>query len=148
VVGATSTAGLGWSTHPQAQGGGPTTPKRPKKKRGVLDFWGWPDHPQGLGGGFGHPLRPVWGGRSHPRPLTTPKSPKPIFCFFFFFFFFWPFGVAGPPPWAWGSFDHPRMAVGVAPAAPWPKMGWPGRSRFSSLFFFFFFFSFSFFLKK
>jgi hypothetical protein len=100
VAGATPTAGLGWSNHPHAQGGGPATPKgqkKKKKKKTKNGFWtfgggrttpkgskpppttgmGWPKPPQALGGG-----------------PTTPKSLKPIFRFFFFFGLL---GVAGPP---------------------------------------------------
>jgi hypothetical protein len=107
---ATPTAGLGWSNHPQAQGGGRATPKRQKKKKKKKNgFWTF-------GGGFSHPVRPVWGGRSHPRPLGVVRPPPKVQKPFFLFFFFWPFGVAGPPPWPWGWFDHPRPAVGVAPA--------------------------------
>jgi hypothetical protein len=133
----------GWSGHPQkAQ----KKKKKKKNEKWVLDFCGWPDHPQGLGGG---PLRPVWGVQSHPRPLGVvrppPKSPKPIFRFFFFFFFFffvWPFGLARPPPWAWGWLDHPRSVVGVAPTTRPPHFGQGVAPKFHLFFFFFFFFFF------
>jgi hypothetical protein len=111
----------GWSNHPHAQAGGPTTPKRQKKKKTekwVLGFWGWSDHPQGA---WGWLRPPVWGGCQALRGgLATPKSPIPIFlcflCFFFFFFFFGLLGLAGPPldrPWGW---LQPPL---------WLKMGWP-----------------------
>jgi hypothetical protein len=130
VAGHPIPAAWGWPKPPQAFGGGPATPKGPKKKKKNtkkmgLGFWGWPDHPQGPGGCFGHPLQPVGGVRSHPQALgggpATPKVPNPFFSFFFFFF---PFGVAGPPPKAWGGFGHPHAAGMGWPATPWPKMGW------------------------
>jgi hypothetical protein len=143
---------MGWPDHPifgqgvaghpipavwgwlQAFGSGPATPKSQKKKRKKmgLGFWGWPDHPLGPGGGFGHHLTVVGGGQSHPQALgggpATPKIPNPFFSFFFFFL--GPFGVAGPPPKAWGGFGHPHTA----------GMGWPATPI--SPFFFFFFFNF------
>jgi hypothetical protein len=101
---AEATLGLwGWSGHPE----------RPKKKKnGKMGFglWGWPNHPLGPGGGFG---TPPTGRRGWPKPPPGPsgwsghpQNPKPIFSFFFFF---WPFGVAGPPPKAWGGFGHPAI---------------------------------------
>jgi hypothetical protein len=63
-------------------------------------------------------------------------------------------GVVEPPPWAWGWFDHPRPAMGVAPTTPLAKMGWPGHPILAKgvvgatpdfhLFFFSFFFFFDF----
>jgi hypothetical protein len=151
---AEATPGLwGWSGHPE----------RPKKKKknekngfGILGVAGPP--PRAWGWLRSHPLRPVGGVRSHPQALgggpATPKIPNPFF-FFFFFFFFWPFGVAGPPPKAWGGFGHPHTAGMGWPATPWPKMGWSGHPIFwarggsshpdFSPFFFFFFFLISFF---
>jgi hypothetical protein len=119
----------------------PRKAKKKKKKKGKmgLRFWGCPDHPQGPKGGFGHHLPVVGGGRSHPQALgggpATPKIPNPFFRFFFFFSW-WPFGVAGPPPKAWGGFGHPHTA----------DKGWPKPPRFP--FFFFFFFLISFFFSK
>jgi hypothetical protein len=60
-----------------------------------LGFWGWPDHPQAQT-------------RSSFFLLLL------LFFFFFFFFFFLPFGVAGPPPRAWGlgvwrGWSHPNF---------------------------------------
>jgi hypothetical protein len=184
VAGATPFPKMGWPDHPIfGQGVASATPYRPygggrshprplgvvrpprkakKKKKNEnmgLGFWGWPDHPQGPRGGFGHPLRPLGG---VPKPPLGPRGwsghpqrPKPIFPFFFFFFF-WPFGVAGPPPKAWGGFGHPHTA---GSATPWPKMGWSGHPifgqgvapttpRFPLLFFSFFFLIPSFFQKK
>jgi hypothetical protein len=182
VAGATPCPEMGWPDHPifgqgvaePAVWGWPKPPrplgvvrpprkakKKKKKKKNEkmgLGFWGWPDHPQGPGGGFGHPLRPVGGVPSHPQALgggpATPKGQNPFFPFFFFFF--WPFGVAGPPPKAWGGFGHPHTA---GSATPWPKMGWsghpisgqgvaPATPRFPLFFFFFFFFDSFFFSKK
>jgi hypothetical protein len=146
----------GWPKPPQAFGGGPATPKGPKKKKkkGKMGFglWGWPDHPLGHGGGRSHHLWPAGGVRSHPQALgdgpATPKGQNP---FFPFFFFFGPFGVAGPPPKAWGGFGHPHTA-GIGwpkpplgqkwggPATPLLGRGWLQPPRFPLLFFFFFFF--------
>jgi hypothetical protein len=167
VVGATPTTDLGWSNHPQAQGGGPANPKgqtkkkkkkkKKKRKMGFGLFGGGRTTPKGLGwlwtphtGRRGPPPSP-WGWSGHPQ-----KS-KPIFRFFFFFF--WGLlGVAGPPPWTWGWFDHPRPTVGVAPATPWPKWGGPTTPFLAKgwlepppifIFFFFIFFDFHlFFFKK
>jgi hypothetical protein len=131
---------MGWPDHPifgQGVAGHPRPlgvvrpPRKAKKKKMGLGFWGWPDHPQGPGGGFGHHLPVVGGGRSHSQALgggpATPKIPNP---FFSFIFFFWPFGVAGPPPKAWGGFGHPYTANMGWPATPWPKMGWSGHPIF------------------
>jgi hypothetical protein len=87
---------------------------------------------------------------------TTPKGQNAFFRFFFFFFF-GAFGVAGPPPKAWGGFGHPHTAgmgwpkppLGQkwgGPATPFLGRGWLQPPRFTL--FFFFFFSISFFFSK
>jgi hypothetical protein len=100
--------------------------KAKKKKNGKMGFglWGWPDHPLGPGGGFG---TPPTGRRGWPKPPPGPwrwsghpQNPKPIFSFFFFF---GPFGVAGPPPKAWGGFSHPYTAKNGS-ATPFLGKGW------------------------
>jgi hypothetical protein len=123
----------GWPKPPQAFGGGPATPKGQKKK--TTKKWVWD-----FGGGFGHPLRPVGG---VPKPLPGPSGwsghpqrPKPIFPLFFF----WPFGVAGPPPKAWGGFGLPLAKNGVVrPPHFWARGGssHPAIPPFFSFFFFF-----------
>jgi hypothetical protein len=129
---------MGWPDHPKGLGGGSATPKGQKKKRKKdramgLGFWGWLDHPQGPGGGFGHPLPAVGGGQSHAQALEGwsghPQRPNP---FFPFFFFFWPFGVAGPPPKAWGWPKPP----------PYGRYGVAGHPDFFPLLFFLIFFLF------
>jgi hypothetical protein len=97
-----------------------------------LGFWGWLDHPLGHGGGSTTPRSAVgvapatpWPKMGWPEPHPLAKPPPDFLPFFFFFFFF--LGI-------WGWLDHPfghgggsttpRPAVGVAPATPWPKMGW------------------------
>jgi hypothetical protein len=152
---AKATPGLwGWSGHP----------KRPKKKkRGGNGFW-----PLGVAGppprAWGWLRTPPAGRRWWLRPPPCPRGwsghpqrPKPIFSFFFFFFF-GPFGVAGPPPKAWGGFGHPHTAgmgwpkppLGQkwgGPATPLLGRGWLQPPRFP-LFFFYFLFLISFFFSK
>jgi hypothetical protein len=76
--------------------------------------------------------------RSTPKPLGVvrppPKVQNPFFVFFFFFLGL--LGVARPPPWAWGWFDHPRPVVGVALATPDFHLFHFFCSIFISLFFF------------
>jgi hypothetical protein len=140
---------------------GPKKKKKKKKKneKWVLDFCGWPDHPQGLGGGFGHPLRPVWGGRSHPRPLGVvghPKKSKTHFSFFFFFFFFGlAFWVSRTTPLGLGVVRPPQIGCGGSSSHPAPILanGMAPDFHLSFFFFFFFFFFFdshlfNFFFKK
>jgi hypothetical protein len=102
--------------------GGPATPKSPKKKKKVLAFWGWLDQPQGP---RSHPHTSRKGWPNPPQALgggpATFKSPK----LFFFFFFFGLLGVAEPPFWPWGWFDHPQIsckrwlqALGGGPTTP------------------------------
>jgi hypothetical protein len=108
----------------------------------IRSVWGGRSHPQGFWGWFTHPQRPpkkkkrngFGGGRTTPRawgwlqpPHTDcrgwPKPPIGPWGWFghlqthlvFFFFFFWPFGVAGPPPKAWGWLRAPHTS----------RMGWP-----------------------
>jgi hypothetical protein len=145
VAGATPFPKVGWSDHPifgqgvasatpyRPYGGGRSHPrplgvvrppqkaqkkKKKKTKECVLAFGGGWTTPQGHGGGRSHHLRPEGGVRSHPQALgggpATPKGQNAFFRFFFFFFF-GPFGVAGPPPKAWGGFGYPHTA----------GMGWP-----------------------
>jgi hypothetical protein len=52
--------------------------------------------------------------------IPRPQKPKTHFRFFFFGLL----GVAGPPPWPWGWFDHPQ--TGSEGGWIWPKMGWSG----------------------
>jgi hypothetical protein len=118
----------GGRSHPQAFGGGPATLKATKKKKKKkkknnmgLCHWGWPDQPQGPGVALATPYDHTQALRGGP---ATPNGTNPYCFFFFFFFFLVAFGVAGPPPKAWGGRSHPRFP------------------------FFFFFFSFLFFLKK
>jgi hypothetical protein len=127
-------------------------------------LWGWPDHPQGHGGGRSHHLRPAGGVRSHPQALGSgPATPRGQNAFFRFFFFFGPFGVAGPPPKAWGGFGHPHTAgMGWAKPPLGQKWGGPATPFFGqgvapatpispSLFFIFYYYfliSFLFFFKK
>jgi hypothetical protein len=146
---AEATPGLwGWSGHPE----------RPKKKKKNVKMgfglWGWPDHPLGLGGGFG---TPPTGRRGWLRPLGVVRPPpksQTHFFLFFFFFFFWPFGVAGPPPKAWGGFGHLHKAVWGWPKPPLgQKWGGPATPFFGqgvalATPFFLFFFSISFFFSK
>jgi hypothetical protein len=97
--------------------------KKKQNKMG-LSCWGWPGHPQGPGGGFGP--------YDHTQALgggpATPNSSNP---FRFFFFSWWPFGVAGPPPKAWGGFGHPHTAGMGWPKPPlgqkWSGSSHPGR---------------------
>jgi hypothetical protein len=158
----------GWPKPPQAFGGGPATPKGPKKKkkRGKNGFW-----PLGVAGppprAWRWPKPPPTAGRGCPKPPPGPRrwsghpqrpkpiSPPPPF-------FLGPFGVAGPPPKAWGGFGHPHTA-----GMGWPKpplgqkwggsatpllgRGWLQPPRFPLLFFYFlflFFFNFLLFFKK
>jgi hypothetical protein len=141
----------GWPKPSQAFGGGLATPKAQKKKKKEkmgFGLWGWPDHPLGHGGGRSHHLRLAGGVRSHPQALgggpkgQNPFPPPPPL------FFFGPFGVAGPPPKAWGGFGHPHTAgMGCHPLAKngvvRPPHFWEGGgsshldSFFSLLFFFF-----------
>jgi hypothetical protein len=89
----------------------PRKPPRKKKKNEMgLCRWGWPDHPQ----------RPGCGRRGWPKPPqalgggpATPNGTNPFR--FFFFFFLVAFGVAGPPPKAWGWLRPPHTG----------RMGWP-----------------------
>jgi hypothetical protein len=153
VAGATPFPKMGWPDHPIfGQGVASATPYRPygggrshprplgvvrpprkaKKKKRKNGFW-----PLGVAGppprAWGWLRTPPTGRRgwpkATPRPLGVvrppPKSQTHFFCFFFFFF--WPFGVAGPPPKAWGGFGHPHTA----------GMGWPKPPRFLPFFFFF-----------
>jgi hypothetical protein len=131
----------GGRSHPQALGGGPATPKGPKKKkknneRMGFGLWGWPDHPLGPGGGFGHPLPAVGGGRSHPQALMGVVRPPPTAQTHFFVFFFFLGGLSG---WPDGHGPTPIGRYEVASATP---------IHFPFLFFFFFFFNFLLFLKK
>jgi hypothetical protein len=100
-------------------------------------------------GWLGHPIFGQWvagatpygqsgGGRTTPmakgwvRP--TPKAPPPQKKKQSMGFGL--LGVAGPPLWPWGWFNHPQTGRGggsshplakngVARATPWLKMGWP-----------------------
>jgi hypothetical protein len=134
--------------------------RKEKRKRKILKKKGLKE----IGGGWSHPTTglgvvepPPWPrgwpkvvAESTPRSLGVvrppPKSQNPFFLFFFFLGFWgWPDHPLGHG----GGSTTPRPAVGVAPATPWPKMGWPGWShpRFlSTPFFFFLIFSFFFFL--
>jgi hypothetical protein len=90
--------------------------KKKKTEKWVCDFGGGRTIPKGLG---------VASATTY-RSFGHPQNPKPIFPFFFFFPW-WPFGLAGPPPKAWGGFGHPHMAgMGV----------WGGQSHPDFLFFF------------
>jgi hypothetical protein len=146
--------------HLHALGGGPATPKGPKKKKkGKNGFW-----PLGVAGppprAWRWPKPPPTAGRGCPKPPPGPRGwsghpqrPKRILSFFF-----GPFGVAGPPPRAWGWLRPPHTdRWGWLEPPPWPKMGWSGHPTFGkgvapatpiSSFFFFFFFSISFFFFK
>jgi hypothetical protein len=123
----------GWPKPPQAFGGGLATPKgqKKKKRKGKMGFglWGWLDHPLGPGCGFETP------------PTCHRGWPKPPPVFFFL-----PFGVAGPPPKAWGGFDHPHTAGSATPRPDFWARGGSSHplSPSSSSFFFFFFNSFFF----
>jgi hypothetical protein len=184
VAGATSCPKMGWPDHPIfGQGVASATPYRPygggrshprplgvvrppqkaqKKKNGKNGFW-----PLGVAGppprAWRWPKPPPTAGRGCPKPPPGPRGwsghpqrPKRILSFFFFFFF-GPFGVAGPPPRAWGGFGHPHTASMGWPKPPlgqkWgspatPFLGRGGSSHPDLLFFFFFFFNFLLFFKK
>jgi hypothetical protein len=179
VAGATPFPKVGWPDHPIfGQGVASATPYRPygggrshprplgvvrppqkaqkkKKIKGGNGFW-----PLGVAGppprAWGWLRTPPAGRRWWLRPPPCPRGwsghpqrPKPIFSFFFFFL--GPFGVARPPPKAWGGFGHPHTAgmgwpkppLGQkwgGPATPLLGRGWLQPPRFPLFFFFFFFF--------
>jgi hypothetical protein len=105
---------------------------------------GWPDHPIfGQGVASATPIRPVWGGRSHLRPLGVVRPPqkaqkKKKNERMRFGLWGWPDHPLGPG----GGFRHPLPAVGGGfghlhalgggPATP------KGQNPFSLFFFFFF----------
>jgi hypothetical protein len=134
VAGATPTAGLGvvepppwprgWSGHPQK----PKKKKKKKTKNGFWPFGGGRTTPKDLGVDSATPKGWFGVDESTPRSLGVvrppPKGQNPFFVFFFFFFLgFW--GWPDHPLGHGGGSTTPRPAVGVAPATPWPKMGWP-----------------------
>jgi hypothetical protein len=124
---------MGWSGHPIfGQGVASATPKghqekKKKKTKWVCAVGGGRTTPKALGGG---PATPY----DHTQALgggpATPNGTNPFLFFFFFFFSWWPFGVAGPPPKAWGWLRPPHTG----------RMGWPKPPPISLFFFFFFFF--------
>jgi hypothetical protein len=122
VAGATPTAGLGVVEPPPWPRGWSGHPQKPKKKK--------------------NPNRPFGVAESTPRSLGVvrppPKGPNP-------FFFFGLLGVAGPPPWPWGWFDHPQTGRGGGSSHP---RFLPPPPPFFNIFLFLFSFLFFFFKKK
>jgi hypothetical protein len=135
----------GWSGHPESH------QEKKKKNEMGLCRWGWPDHPQGPGMASATPY-------DHTQALRGgPATPNGTNQFRFFFLFLVAFGVAGPPPKAWGWLRPPhtgRMGwpkpplgqKGGGPATPFLGKGVaPATPDFPLLFFFF---SFLFFFKN
>jgi hypothetical protein len=133
----------------------PRKPPRKKKKKNEMGLcrWGWPDHPQGPGVASATPYDHTQALRGGP---ATPNGTKPFR--FFFFFFLVAFGVAGPPPKAWGWLRPPQTDRMGWPKPPLGQKGGGPATPFLGKgvalatpdfpFFFFFFFFFSFLLKK
>jgi hypothetical protein len=99
-------------------------------------FW-----PMGV---WSHPLRPVWGWSNHPHGQgvgpANPKSPSPQNKKQSMGFGL--LGVAGPPFWPWGWFNHPQTGRGGGSSHPLAKNGvaratplGQATPRFPSLFF-------------
>jgi hypothetical protein len=79
--------GWGWLNHPYGQGGGPATPKRPKKRKNKTAF------------------RLLRVADTTPRPLVVARPPSKTQTFFFLAFWGW-FDHEPPPnqPWAFFYF--------------------------------------------
>jgi hypothetical protein len=94
--------------------------KKKKKKNGFWPFGGGRTTPKDLGVDSATPNRPFGVAESTPRSLGVvwppPKGQNPFFVFFFFLFGL--LGVAGPPPWPWGWFDHLQTGCGGGSSHP------------------------------
>jgi hypothetical protein len=125
------TAGLGVVEPPPWPRGWSGHPKKPKKKKQSMGFgllglagpppwpWGWFDHPQtGRGGGSSHPLAKNGVVGATPLGQATPRFPSPPPPPFFRLL-----GVARPPSWPWGWFDHPHTGRGGGSSHPLAKNG-------------------------